>query len=296
MRCLQITFVTVMLSAGALAQSPATGPAGTTHDEPKSGQGRWNQKDGQRYAWILSGRFRMGCSSRDKECYEGEKPLREVTISQGFWLAQTSVTERAWQRYRKASGAAPLPAMDDHGHKLNGSRANGRLPVIGLTWYEAESFCVWAGGRLPSEAEWEYAARGGTTGVRYGNLDSIAWFGSNSGNRVLDSKSLWDSTDRQSYTTIIARNANRPRPVATKQPNAWSLYDMLGNVWQWTADWYEGSYYAVGDAVDPSGPSKGELKVLRGGSWGRSPDERARNEPGPLSEELVTVRTAANAP
>lgn len=272
LKWLLIAPVTIVLSTCALPQVRAPRPPIVTREKPgtRPGRVRLNQKDGQRYAWIPPGRFRMGCSSRDDECYDEELPVREITITAGFWLAQTVVTEVTWRKYRLATGAPSLPDMDDHGHKLNDARVSAAVPVIGLTWQEAEHFCAWAGGRLPTEAEWEYAARAGTTGVRYGDLDLIAWFGGNSGSKLLDSKQLWD-TDRQNYTTRLLENDNRPRPVGRKHANTWKLYDMLGNVWQWTADWYDPGYYAYGENVNPPGPPNGQLKVLRGGSWGEAP-------------------------
>ena len=286
MRWLPIALASIVLSMSAFPQDRAPKPTKVAPEKPgpRLGQVRLNQRDGQRYAWIPPGSFRMGCSSGDTECYDGEQPSREVTISAGFWLAQHTVTQKTWQEYRFATGAPSLPAMDDHGHKLNDASVNAAVPVIGLTWHEAAHLCAWAGGRLPTEAEWEYAARAGTTGVRYGDLDLIAWFGSNSGNKHLDSKQLWD-TDRANYTTRLLQNNNRPRPVGRKQRNAWNLYDMLGNVWQWTADWYDSGYYAHGENVDPPGPPNGELKVLRGSSWGEAPMNvrvsiRGRDEPG----------------
>ena len=93
--------------------------------------------------------------------------------------------------------------------------------------------------RLPTEAEWEYAARAGTTGPRYGETDEIAWYAGNSGGRT--------------------------HPVGRKRPNAWGLHDMLGNVWEWTADWY--GPYPSGAASDPRGPASGSFRVRRGGGW-----------------------------
>jgi len=247
------------------------------------GQTRTNQRDGQQYVWIPPGNFRMGCSLGDFDCLEGEQPAREVTIKTGFWLAQTAATMHTWRKYSLEAGAALLPAMDDHGHKLNDARADEGMPVNGLTWQEAANLCAWAGGRLPTEAEWEYAARAGTTSVRYGDLDSIAWFGSNSGQNRLDSGKLREA-DRRKYAGMLLENNNNPHPVGRKQPNPWNLYDMLGNVWQWTADWYDPGYYAHAENVNPLGPPTGKLKVLRGGSWGEAPKTvrvsiRGRDEP-----------------
>jgi formylglycine-generating enzyme required for sulfatase activity len=166
----------------------------------------------------------MGCSPGDTECRDDEKPLHEVTITNGFWIGQTPVTQAAFQR---VMGANP-------------SYFRGAdLPVEQVTWDQSRSYCQLVNGRLPTEAEWEYAARAGSTGGRYGDLDAIAWWGSNSG-----------------QTT---------HPVAQKLPNAWGLYDMIGNVCHWTADLW-GPYYGGGQ-TDPLGPSNGGGRVGRGGSW-----------------------------
>jgi formylglycine-generating enzyme required for sulfatase activity len=186
---------------------------------------RVNSKDGLTYVWIPPGKFQMGCSAGDAECFDNEKPAHQVTITKGFWLGQTSVTQEAYQRV-----AGKNPAN----HK------GAKFPVEEVDWNEAQAYCKAIGGRLPTEAEWEYAARAGSTGVRYGNLDEIAWYDGNSG--------------------------NQSREVGQKSPNAFGLHDMLGNTWQWVADW-SGPYQA-GAQSDPTGPAGGTLKQPRGGSWG----------------------------
>ena len=171
-----------------------------------------NSKDGLPYVWIAPGTFMMGCSPADSECDPDEKPPHGEQIANGFWLGQTEVTQAAWT---KVSGG-----------KNPSSFKGDQLPVESVDWNQAGAYCKAIGGRLPTEKEWEYAARAGTTGPRYGPLDAIAWNSGNSG-----------------VTT---------HPVGLKQPNAFGLYDMLGNVWEWTADNYDVA---------------GELKVVRGGSW-----------------------------
>jgi formylglycine-generating enzyme required for sulfatase activity len=201
--------------------------------ERRTGDTRANEKDGLTYVWIARGTFRMGCSSGDSECYDDEKPAHEVTITKGFWIGRTLVTQAAYQR---VTGTNP-------------SHYRGvQLPVDSVNWNESKTYCQAAEMRLPTEAEWEYAARAGTTGSRYNELGQIAWYYANSGNTA--------------------------RAVGQRQANAWGLYDMLGNVFEWVADPY-GAYTAAAQQ-DPAGPTSGSSHVLRGGSWGSgSRDVRA---------------------
>jgi formylglycine-generating enzyme required for sulfatase activity len=125
---------------------------------------------------------------------------------------------------------------------------------------------------LPTEAEWEYAARAGTTGPRYGDLDGVAWYSGNAGGTT--------------------------HPVRQKRANAWGLYDMLGNVWEWCHDWY--GDYPGGAARDPAGPGAGSCRVLRGGSWGLDAwlvraANRDRDTPGYRYENLG-FRTVRSSP
>jgi formylglycine-generating enzyme required for sulfatase activity len=218
--------------------------------EPVAGKTMVNPKDGLTYVWIAPGSFLMGCSPGDTECDTDEKPARRVSIAKGFWIGQTPATVGAWKKYRSAMSLSALPGADDLGRKLNENAGDDRLPAVALTWDEAKSYCEWGGGRLPTEPEWEYAARAGSTAARYGNLDDIAWYGDNSGTKRIDSLALWNA-DSKGYLKKLFDNGNGPKPVGLKRPNAWSLYDTLGNVWEWTADWYE----------------EGKTRSLRGGSW-----------------------------
>jgi formylglycine-generating enzyme required for sulfatase activity len=224
---------------------------------PKTGDIKVNPKDGLKYVWIAPATFRMGCSQEDSNCSYDEMPAHSVTITKGFWIGQTEVTQAAYER---AIG-------------LNPSHFKGpTLPVESISWDEARAYCVAAGMRLPTEAEWEYAAQGGNPPVSYGRLDALAWYSGNSENK----------------TNVVAR----------KERNGYGLYDMLGNVWEWVADWYGEKYYGSSPASDPKGPSSGEHRTLRGGSW-HDVAWRARvgyrNRSGPANRaNVIGVRCAGD--
>jgi formylglycine-generating enzyme required for sulfatase activity len=246
---------------GTTPQTPA---------QPTPPEVRVNPVDGQRYLRIQPGSFRMGCSTGDSECRQDEMPPHQVTISKGFWLGETEVMDLAYEKFSHDTGSR-MPGdpaehnqfLDDderdcqvnfrdygyqsssqcpHMPRMDFAGRNKKRAIAWLTWAEAVSYCKWAGGRLPSEAEWEFAARGGTSSARYGPLQEIAV--------VMGSQS--DGT------------------VGLKLPNAFGLHDMLGSVAEWTADWYAADYYRQSPAVDPKGPEGGEKLVVRGGSaWSR---------------------------
>lgn len=172
---------------------------------------RHDSTDGLIYVWIPPGSYQMGCSAGDRECFTWEMPARQMKIERGFWIGQTEVTQRA---YEKVMGTNP-------------SRYRGAdRPADQISWFQARKYCGAVGMRLPTEAEWEYAARAGDGRARYGGIESIAWYDGNSGG--------------QSHA------------VASKQPNGFGLYDMLGNMWEWVEDDFSAQ------------PGK---KILRGGSF-----------------------------
>ena len=180
------------------------------------------------FVWVPPGEFLMGSTST-----EGwpAKPVTQVRISQGFWLGKYEVTQEEWESF-----------MGSNPSKFSGC---SRCPVEEVSWEDVQEFLRRLNGggghryRLPTEAEWEYAARGGTIGDRYGDLDEVAWFGDNSGDRT--------------------------HPAGRKLPNPFGLHDMLGNVWEWVQDWY--GDYPGGVVTDPQGPESGSHRVFRGGSW-----------------------------
>lgn len=192
----------------------------------------------QGFVWIPPGTFVMGSPPGEEGRWDDEVQ-HTATVTQGFWLSDHEVTQG---EYQAVIGNNPSHFKGD----LN-------RPVELVSWDDAVAYCQKltdqerAAGRitpqqtyrLPTETEWEYAARAGTTGARYGELDAIAWWEGNSGNQT--------------------------QPVKQKDPNAWGLYDMLGNAWEWCSDWY--GAYPTASVTDPTGPSSGSGRVYRGGRW-----------------------------
>ncbi len=184
------------------------------------------------FVQIPAGEFPMGSENGGDD---DEKPVHRVRISRAFEIGKYEVTQAQWQA---VMGGNPS-------HFKN---CGGNCPVENVSWNDAQQFIRKLNAlndgytyRLPTEAEWEYACRAGSTGDYAGNLDAMAWYDKNSGNTT--------------------------HPVGQKQPNAWRLYDMHGNVWEWCEDWYGGNYYAQSPSVDPRGPSARSVRLIRGGCW-----------------------------
>lgn len=195
---------------------------------------------GLKFVLIPAGTFQMGSAADEADRGDDEGPPTQVTLTRSFFLGATDVTQG---QYAAVMGTNPSD------FKAIGPNA----PVENVTWADAMAFCQKltarekAAGRLPTgaiftlptEAQWEYACRAGTTDAYAGDPSAMAWYGDNSGGTT--------------------------HPVASKQPNAWGLYDMSGNVYQWCLDWY--GKYPGGAVKDWAGPSTGKFHVLRGGSW-----------------------------
>jgi formylglycine-generating enzyme required for sulfatase activity/DNA-directed RNA polymerase subunit RPC12/RpoP len=256
-----------------------------SHRGVKNGEVRANPKDGLKYVWIPPGTFTMGCSPSDKECYDFEKPPHPVGISQGFWLGQTVVTVEAYKRFAGATGRQMPPEPDIDGRPLNPGWGDVAMPIVEVTWDDAQAYCTWAGGRLPTEAEWEYAARAESSAARYDGLDEIAWYANNSGSQSLDSESIWKKENQANFLKRLNENGNSLHEVGQKRANEFGLFDMLGNVWEWVNDWWDQSFYQISPPQDPMGPASGTERILRGGSWVGVPRDirvslRNRRNPG----------------
>ena len=185
--------------------------------------------------WVDGGTFRMGATSEQGSEISDEKPVHSVTLS-GYYIGKTEVTQALWQA---VMGSNPSYFEGDD------------LPVEQVSWDDCQEFIrklnslTGQNFRLPTEAEWEFACRGGNNsrGYKYSGsnyIDNVAWYDGNSGDKT--------------------------HPVATKSPNELGIYDMSGNVWEWCADWY--GDYSSGRQTNPKGPYDGSRRVRRGGGWG----------------------------
>ncbi len=215
---------------------------------------------------IPAGEFMMGSTMTRGD---REVPVHQVRLSRDFLLGRYPVTNALYLKFLDSAGEkVQKPAYWDN-RRFN----QPEQPVVGVSWDDAQAFCKWADCRLPTEAEWEYACRAGTTSVySFGDgeeqLEQYAWYDKNSGGQT--------------------------QPVGTRESNAWGLYDMHGNVWEWCHDWF--GKYGKRPVENPSGPAKGPCRVLRGGSWGDEADVcrssiRGNDQPG-LRVNVIGFRVA----
>ncbi len=224
--------------------------------QPVVGQGWTVPGLGLSLAPVPAGTFLMGGTVRPEE-----RPQRQVTLATSFWMAATETTNRQYRQFIEESGYdGRQDGMVGGGYLAHFASASDipagdNYPISYVSWRNAEAFCRWLTSRergaerlpdgyvyrLPTEAEWEYACRAGSEGDFAGDISLMAWHGNRSPNNA---------------------------EVARLRPNAWRLYDMHGNVWEFCHDWY--APYPATDSIDPKGPPAGNFKVVRGGSWKNS--------------------------
>ncbi len=241
---------------------------------------------------LAGGRFRMGNHRGDGYVDDGEIPVHEVNLHP-FLIAPETVTNEQFQAFIEATGfiteaerfgwsyvfAGLLPdrfpptrgaAQTPWWRQVFGATwkspegpqsdlsGRGAHPVVHVSWNDAIAFCQWDGGRLPTEAEWEFAARGGTSGSHFSWGDDLIPNGKHRMN-------VWQGT-------FPAKNAGADghkgiAPARSYPANGFGLYNMTGNVWEWCADWFDPGYYAISPAENPVGPVTGTARVMRGGSY-----------------------------
>ncbi len=245
------------------AQDPCKAPALVPGEKAAASERKefTDPATGMEFVYIRGGCYQMGdiCGDGDAD----EKPVHKVCVDD-FYMGKYDVTVGDFRRFvndtgyiteaEKGNGCYVGGARGEHDRSKNwndpGFIQEDRNPVVCVTWNDAKAYAGWMQRksgkevRLPTEAEWEYAARSGGKAEEYAgsnDVDSVAWYTSNSGGKT--------------------------HPIGTKAGNRLGLYDMSGNVWQWTADWFGEEYYGESPKDNPQGPGSGQYRVLRGGSW-----------------------------
>ncbi len=210
----------------------------TTQSTNASQLNTFTNSIGMEFVLIPSGEFMMGCVDGDKDCKSEEKPQHKVRITKSFYMGKYEVTQGQWKK-----------VMGDNPSKFKNCGDN--CPVDFVSWNQVQEFIKKLNSRekrsyrLPTEAEWEYAARGGTNTIYY-----------------------WGSENKGDYAWYTENSENKTHPVGQKKPNSFGLYDMIGNVWEWVEDRFHQNYYANSPLSDPDGSPVGANRILRGSSWG----------------------------
>jgi len=264
----------------------------TATQTPSIGSTRTHEKDGMVEVFVPAGEFLMGSANSDGDASDGEKPQHTVYLD-AYWIDQTEVTNAQFDRFVQATGYQTDAEKVGSGYVLDpttekwydtsdanwqhprgpGSNRSGldNHPVVQVSWNDAQAYCNWVGAQLPTEAQWEKAARG-DNGQRYpwgdndvaGNLLNFA-------DRNLDVS--WADTNVNDGYQFTAPVGSYPEGASP-----YGALDMAGNVWEWVADWYDETYYQNSPTTKPTGPGNGEYRVLRGGSWdNKAVDVRAAN-------------------
>jgi formylglycine-generating enzyme required for sulfatase activity len=249
-------------SSAAAAQTPVPSDGAT------AGQVR-TDAFGIEQVWVPAGTFTMGTDAASiaklgtqsppdwvASEFPSEQPQHKVTLTKGFWIDRHEVSNKDFAAFRAGGGYTNQALWSDDGWTWLGRRDAARLPLhcqgdipdqprMCITWYEAEAYAAWRAGRLPTEAEWEYAARGPKSTV-------YPW---------------GDTFDRERANVL---KSIAPKPVGSYPTGAsWvGALDMSGNAMEWVADWLDTGYYKTSPATDPTGPATGEVKVEKGGWWG----------------------------
>ena len=264
---LTVLLVAVFQAMPQATSAQSNAPAAAPKAEVKAVEVKTEvQEDGTGMVLIPAGGFWMGRTQMflfdelnwTARARQDDQPVRMITLD-GFYIDKYEVTTTDYATFADATNRKKPWYWK--GGKVNPGQE--KWPVYDVNWEDATAYCAWAGKRLPTEAEWEKAARGGLERNLY------SW-----GNELDVKTQAYGEQQPEAAKKVMAhyQGANGPLPVGSFPPNGYGLYDVTGNVWEWVSDWYGQNYYSVGPLKNPTGPSTGTYKVIRGGGWTNDED------------------------